>query len=273
MTAPEARGRDRSREKPKGRPTPIDSIIKGIERRVGTIGPRERVDQMMILFEEPILIDGPAEIAFLYHHLWLIVGAVFVLLLAFAIDIVWITLLAVAICVGIAMIVLVTALRFHYTKYVITTDRIMRTEGVISRQTNAIPYSKVTDLTFRQSPMDRVMSIARVRIDSANEASPFRELTDLTNHSLFMYTLSTMVNIRQAPHRSGTRQQVFTQPKKIKILDELLDQIEDAGLAAWSNREAVYEALFDDWVEGAPIDPNEADKLDEMDEEWTGDET
>ena len=120
---------------------------------------------------------------------------------------------------------------------------------VISRQTNAIPYSKVTDLTFRQGVMDRVLSIARVRIDSANETSPFRELTDLTNHSLFMYTLSTMVNIRQAPHRSGTRQQVFTEPKKIKILDELLDQIEgylarSGTKASMFGRQAVGDPRF-----------------------------
>lgn len=260
------------RDQQRDRQTPIDSIIKAIERRFGTVGPRDRIDEMMILFEEPILIDGPAEIAFVYHHIWLLVGAAFVLLLAFAINVWWVTVLAVMICIGIAITVIITALRYHYTKYVITTDRVMRTEGVISRQTNAIPYSKVTDLTFRQGVMDRVLSIARVRIDSANETSPFRELTDLTNHSLFMYTLSTMVNIRQAPHRSGTRQQVFTEPKKIKILDELLDQIEDAGLAAWSDRANVYEALFDDWVEGAPIDPNEADELDEM-EEWSGDDS
>jgi hypothetical protein len=142
------------------------------------------------------------------------------------------------------------AFKDHYTRYVITTDRVMYITGVIKREHMWIPYSKVTDLSFGQGLADRAMGVAKVKIESANEASPFRELINLSHPKLFMHALSTMVNIRQAPMRSGQRGFGFMNapaPKKMEILDTLLDRIEEAGLQAYTSRIEVKKAVFDDW--------------------------
>lgn len=226
----------------------IGRFIEALQRMLGLPSTADLIDDLMMTYEEPVLVDGPAEIAFIFNRIYLLIGTGLLVLAAFGLEIFWLTVLAFAVVVAIVLLLVVAALRDHYTRYVITTDRVVRIEGVISRQQNSIPYSKVTDLTFRQSAADRLMSIARIRIDSANEASPFRELTDLTQPRLFMKTLSTMVNIRQTPNRVGTAQPITGEPKKVVILRLLLAEIREAGLAVAADDDPILEAVFDDWV-------------------------
>ena len=227
----------------------IGRLIDAFQRRTGFPTTLDIIDELMMKYEAPVLVDGPAEIAFLANRVPLIAGTVLAVLFAFAMEIWWLTFAAFAVVVSVVLLLVVSALKDHYTRYVITTDRVLRIEGVLYRQQNSIPYSKVTDLTFRQSAPDRLMNIAKIRIDSANEASPFRELTDLTNPRLFMKTLSTMVNIRQTPNRVGGRQPTDREPKKVVILRELLSEIREANLAVVADDETILEAVFDDWME------------------------
>jgi membrane protein YdbS with pleckstrin-like domain len=258
----------------------IGRFIEALQRMLGLPTTTDLIDDLMMTYEEPVLVDGPAEIAFIFNRIYLLIGTGVLVLAAFALEIGWLTLAALAVVVVIALLLVVGALRDHYTRYIITTDRVIRIEGVISRQQNSIPYSKVTDLTFRQSAADRVMSIAKIRIDSANEASPFRELTDLTQPRLFMKTLSTMVNIRQTPNRVGTGQAFSGEPKKVVILRALLAEIRSAGLAVAEDDEPILEAVFDDWVYAGGADAEYATAgsvnweasdglgMDNDDEEW-----
>lgn len=228
----------------------IGRFIRWVQRLFNLQQTGDLVSELMMGFEEPILIDGPSEAAFLVNRWKIIALGVLSIVVAFGLNVPWLTVAAFLFASGVALMLVISALRDHYTRYVITTDRVVRIEGVLSRQQNSIPYSKVTDLTFMQSASDRlILKIARVRIESANEASPFRDLEDLTQPRLFMHTLTTMLNIRQAPNRLGLPQTGTRFPKKVEVLLDLLDQIEEAGLKAYTSRNAVVQAVFEDWVD------------------------
>lgn len=227
----------------------ISAFIERVQRLLKLPTVEDRIHGLQIKYEEPLLVDGPSEVAFVMERIPWLLGLGALLLVALAINIGWLNVAAFAIVAIVIVLLMISAVNDHYKRYIITTDRIIQISGVVSVKNTWIPYSKVTDLTFEQGLSDRILGVAKVRIDSANVDSPFHTLTNLTNPQLFSFTLSTMVNLRQVPNRLGT---VSNDPKRLgkrlQILMDLLDQIEEAGLSAWRSRSKVVEAVFDDWV-------------------------
>jgi uncharacterized membrane protein YdbT with pleckstrin-like domain len=62
-----------------------------------------------------------------------------------------------------------------YTRYVITTFRVMRVSGILTRTNVWIPWVKITDLTFSQTLGGRLFGYATIRIESANEESGLKD--------------------------------------------------------------------------------------------------
>jgi hypothetical protein len=81
----------------------------------------------------------------------------------------------------------------HYTIYVLTNARILKITGLLSRKVQSIPLGKVTDLSFKQSLMGRLLSYATVRIESANEESGLRDLSGVKDPIEFNKKLITIV--------------------------------------------------------------------------------
>ena len=91
----------------------------------------------------------------------------------------------------------VGAVQLHYTRYVVTTNRVLYIKGVLKRTHQWIPWAKVTDLSMEQTIPDRIKNVGSVRIESANEDSQFRKMTNLTNPETMMRVLVYMVSQRQ----------------------------------------------------------------------------
>lgn len=85
----------------------------------------------------------------------------------------------------------------HFTLYVITTARIMRVSGVLTRQAASIPWAKVTDLTFKQTLFGRWLGYATLRIESANEESGLKDLSSLRDPIRFNRLLVEMLVAKQ----------------------------------------------------------------------------
>lgn len=152
--------------------------------------------------------------------------------------------------VSVALLLVVSALKDHYTRYVITTDRVLRIEGVLYRQQNSIPYSKVTDLTFRQSAPDRLMNIAKIRIDSA-EPSIAISGAHRSDQPSAVHEDAVDDGEHSTDTQSGGRTSTDRpRAKKVVILRELLSEIREANLAVVADDETILEAVFDDWMEG-----------------------
>lgn len=68
---------------------------------------------------------------------------------------------------------------------------------MLNRTHQWIPWAKVTDMSMEQSIWDRIKNVGSVRIESANEDSQFRKMTNLTNPETMMRVLVYMVSQRQ----------------------------------------------------------------------------
>jgi membrane protein YdbS with pleckstrin-like domain len=54
-------------------------------------------------------------------------------------------------------------------RLVVTTERMLLTQGVFTKTITMMPLGKVTDLTFVHTPMGRVMGYATMKVESAGQ--------------------------------------------------------------------------------------------------------
>lgn len=126
--------------------------------------------------------------------------------------------LALAVVLGSAAVVGWRALDAWHTRYVLTDFRVLRTSGVLDRNVEFIPWSKVTDVSLRRSLWQRAVGASTIRIESANEASQFRAMTDVRSPNRFFRKLqqvmaeyASRVEVEQLPvveiprHRRAVR--------------------------------------------------------------------
>lgn len=88
-------------------------------------------------------------------------------------------------------------LRKRFTRYVITDLRVLRITGVLHRQMEFIPWGKITDVSRSESFMQWIAGSATIRIESANERSAFRAMTDVSEPDRFYRVLVRMVDLKQ----------------------------------------------------------------------------
>jgi uncharacterized membrane protein YdbT with pleckstrin-like domain len=76
--------------------------------------------------------------------------------------------------------VLVPVLRWRTTHYVITTHRLLFRQGVLARHGRDIGLSRITDVSYRQTLWERVISSGTLTIESAGDggATVLRQIPD-----------------------------------------------------------------------------------------------
>ncbi len=73
-----------------------------------------------------------------------------------------------------------------YTRYVVTPDRVMRMEGILNRSASSIGLLAITDVSSNVGIIGQFLDFGVVTIETANEASKFRELTDVPRPRRFL---------------------------------------------------------------------------------------
>src|SRR5262245_7292334 len=162
--------------------------------------PDEILRTYLVTGERVIHVDRPALNAFVIIQfrevfvavvlfavfLWAVVtgsGAGLALLAFIAFDIVLIWLV-------------VRRLQEFYTRYVITTFRVIRMSGIFTRQNVWIPWVKITDLSFKQSLLGRMFGYATIRIESASGVPGLRSHVHLRRQIRFNRSLVEMINAK-----------------------------------------------------------------------------
>jgi uncharacterized membrane protein YdbT with pleckstrin-like domain len=177
-----------------------------VARRVGTLfplfpTPDEIVRGYLVTGERVIHVDKPALDAFIVIQLRevLLTIAVFVFFVWVVVTGRGSVLALVAFIVFDILLVWLIAKRMQafYTRYVITTFRVLRVSGILTRRNVWIPWVKITDLSFRQSILGRIFGYATIRIESANEESGLQDLSDLKDPVRFNRILVEMINAKQ----------------------------------------------------------------------------
>jgi uncharacterized membrane protein YdbT with pleckstrin-like domain len=67
-------------------------------------------------------------------------------------------------------LVLVPFLRWRTTHYVVTSHRVMVRRGILAKSGKDITLSKITDVSFEQSLIDRIINAGSLRIESAGDS-------------------------------------------------------------------------------------------------------
>jgi membrane protein YdbS with pleckstrin-like domain len=164
------------------------------------------VKEDVVGFPENVLAKGEKVERDLHPH-WLtvVVPTIFGLLLAAACIFIviqtpddetgnriqWI---AVAVLVLVAVpAVFVPYLRWRTTHYVITTHRVMVRRGILTKQGKDITLSKITDVSFQQTVLDRMIRAGSLHIESAGD-SPDENLTNIPNSNVVQQLINRLID-------------------------------------------------------------------------------
>ena len=148
-----------------------------------------------------VLVDQPSTNAFLVEATKELIAIGIVLLLTLA----WlggggdstVALIGFVLLDVLLIYLLIKRMRYWYTRYVLTNYRVIRSWGILKRHMAWIPWAKVTDISMTQSLLGRLLGYATVRIESANEASGFKEIKDLRQPHRFHRVIAEMVGSKQ----------------------------------------------------------------------------
>jgi uncharacterized membrane protein YdbT with pleckstrin-like domain len=65
-------------------------------------------------------------------------------------------------------------LKWRFTLFVLTTDRIITRSGVIAKHSKEIPLERINDVTFTQSVLERIIGAGDLLLDSSGDLGPAR---------------------------------------------------------------------------------------------------
>jgi uncharacterized membrane protein YdbT with pleckstrin-like domain len=94
-------------------------------------------------------------------------------------------------------------LRWRTTVYELTTRRLRMRSGIIARRGRDIPVSRITDVSFTKSVLDRMLGAGRLVVESAGEHGQV-VLTDIPNVERVQSVLFQLVENERA--RMGTEE-------------------------------------------------------------------
>jgi len=64
---------------------------------------------------------------------------------------------------------MIPVLRWRLTTYELTTRRLRLRDGIVTRHGRDIPLIRITDVSFEQGPLDRLLRCGRLVVESAGE--------------------------------------------------------------------------------------------------------
>ena len=64
---------------------------------------------------------------------------------------------------------MVPVLRWRLTTYELTTKRLRMRDGILTRRGRDIPLTRISDVSFQQGPLDRLLRSGRLVVESAGE--------------------------------------------------------------------------------------------------------
>ncbi|MBI2169089.1 MAG: PH domain-containing protein [Actinobacteria bacterium] len=124
------------------------------------------------------------------------------------------------------------------THFVVTSDRLIFRQGVLSRHGREIPLERVNDISFNQSFWERIIGAGDLLIESAGEQGQQR-FTDIPQPESVQQEIYRQIEANQARTMGGGREP--TVPEQIEKLADLRDR----GVLTPEEFEAKKQQLLD----------------------------
>ncbi|HET7397166.1 MAG TPA: PH domain-containing protein [Intrasporangium sp.] len=173
-------------------------------------------------FPENVLAEGERVEQDIHPHWMTVLVPTFVgvLLVAGAVVAAWITpddetgnrfqwvLVAVLVLLSVPFVI-VPYLRWRTTHYVITTHRVMVRRGILGKSGKDVTLSKITDVSFEQSLLDRIINAGSLRIESAGD-SPDELLRNIPHSNHVQQVINRLVD------QDDERRRMVTQARQAR---------------------------------------------------------
>jgi membrane protein YdbS with pleckstrin-like domain len=91
---------------------------------------------------------------------------------------------------------MIPVLRWRLTTYELTTRRLQIRGGIVTRHGRDIPLIRITDVSFEQGPLDRLLGCGRLVVESAGEHGQI-VLTEIPHVEQVQATLFRLVESEQ----------------------------------------------------------------------------
>ena len=116
-------------------------------------------------------------------------------------------------------------LRWRFTLFVLTSDRIITRGGIIAKHSKEIPLERINDVAFNQSVFERMVGAGDLLIESAGERGQER-ITNVRNPEQVQLAIYKEAEINNDRMMRGGRQPSPTTsvPEQIEALARLRDQ-------------------------------------------------
>jgi uncharacterized membrane protein YdbT with pleckstrin-like domain len=134
-----------------------------------------------------------------------------------------------------------SAVRWYFTMFVLTSDRLITRKGVIAKHSKEIPLERINDVAFNQSVFERMLGAGDLMIESAGERG--QELISDVRHpeqvQLMIYKEAENNNNRMFHGSGGADAAAAVAARQEQTIPE---QIEE--LAALKDKGIITEADF-----------------------------
>lgn len=148
--------------------------VLGAALRPGAVVKSYLTDGEKVLFEE-----RPLVLAWWLNQIVEYVVGVALLVMILAAGNELVTKIGVLMLIALGLSLVSRFLQYQFTRYVLTDYRALRVSGVLRRDYEWMSWSKVSDVSVHRSLLDRMMGTAHVHVQSANELSSFKEISDV----------------------------------------------------------------------------------------------
>ncbi|MGH2736308.1 MAG: PH domain-containing protein, partial [Actinomycetota bacterium] len=145
-----------------------------------------------------------------------------------------------AVTVGWIVLALVPTLRWRFTMFVLTTDRLIVREGIIAKSSKEIPLERINDVAFKQSILERVLGAGDLIVESAGERGQnlIRNVRKPEEVQLLIYKEAEKNNARMVAPQASSGTSI---PEQI----EALARLRDRGALSDAEFEAKKKELLD----------------------------
>ncbi len=118
----------------------------------------------------------------------------------------------------------VPGLRWYFTLFVLTSDRLITRSGIVAKHSREIPLERINDVAFNQSVLDRILGAGDLLVESAGERGQTRieNVRKPEQVQLMIYKETEDNNNRMM--KPGTQRADASIPEQIAALARLNDQ-------------------------------------------------
>ena len=124
------------------------------------------------------------------------------------------------------LLAIVPALRWYFTYFVLTSDRLITRHGIVAKNSREIPLERINDVAFSQSVIDRILGAGDLLVESAGERGQTRieNVRKPEQVQLMIYKETEENNNRMMRPGGGQHPAPGSIPEQIAALARLHDQ-------------------------------------------------